>query len=57
MVKPRTRGAWLAAASGQILRHRPGAVKNRIGSSGTMTLKNQNCPPAGLIHSPTHSAR
>src|SRR5258707_3533390 len=56
-VKPRTRGAWLAAASGQMLRHSPGAVKNKMGSSGTITLKNQNCPPAGLIHNPAHRAR
>ncbi len=55
-VKPSTRGAWFAAASGQMLRHSPGAVKNRIGSSGTTTLKNQNCPPAGRIHSATHIA-
>src|ERR1051326_8204476 len=42
LVKPRTRGVWLAAASGQMLRHSPGAVKNKMGSSGTITLKNQN---------------
>jgi hypothetical protein len=47
----------LEAASGQMLRHSPGAVKNRIGSSGTITLKNQNCPPAGRMNSVTHSAR
>jgi hypothetical protein len=56
-VKPSTRGAWLEAASGQMLRHRPGAVKNRIGSSGTITLKKANRPPAGRMNSATHSAR
>ena len=56
-VKPSTRGAWLEAASGQMLRHSPGAVKNKIGNSGTMTLKNQNWPPAGRNHSVTHSTR
>ena len=40
-----------------MLRHSPGAVKNRIGSRGTITLKNQNCPPAGRMNSVTHSAR
>ena len=56
-VKLNHRGAWLEAASGQMLRHSPGAVKNRIGSRGTITLKNQNCPPAGRMNSATHSAR
>ena len=39
-----------------MLRHSPGAVKNRIGSSGTITLKNQNWPPAGLMNKVMHSA-
>ena len=46
-LKPNTRAAWLAAASGQMLRHSPGATKNKIGSSGTMILKKVNSAPAG----------
>jgi len=57
LVNPRTRGTWLAAASGQMLRHRPGATKKVIGSSGTITPKKTNRPPAGRTKSATHSAR
>ena len=56
-VKLSTRGVWLEAASGQMLRHSPGATKNRIGSSGTITLKKTNRPPAGRMNRATHSAR
>src|SRR3984957_4301772 len=56
-LKPSTRGAWLAAASGQMLRHSPGATKNRIGSSGTTTLKNAKRPPDGAMNRETQSAR
>ena len=37
----------MVAASGQMLRHSPGATKNRIGSSGTITWKKTNSPAAG----------
>ena len=55
-VKPNRRGVWLDAAKGQMFRHRPGATKNRIGSSGMITLKNQNSPPAGRTNRATHKA-
>ena len=55
-VKPNTRGAWFTAESGQMLRHSPGATKKISGSTGTMTLKKTNNPPAGLTNSPMTSA-
>ena len=54
--KPNTRGAWFTAASGQMLRHSPGATKKTSGSSGTMTWKKANNAPAGLTNSPVTSA-
>ena len=56
-VKRRTRGAWFAAANGHRLRHSPGATKNRMGSSGTTTLKKANSAPACRTNRPTTSAR
>ena len=55
-MKPSTRGVWLEAASGQMLRHSPGATKKRMGSSGTITLKKANSPPAGRMNRATTSA-
>ena len=48
---PNTRGIWLLAAIGQTLRHSPGATKNRIGSSGTITWNMTNRPAAGRTNS------
>lgn len=55
-VNPRTRGAWLAAASGQMLRQRPGARKNTRGSSGTRTCQKMRRAPAGRVTNATHMA-
>ena len=46
-VKPNTRGIWLTAASGQMLRHRPGAVNHSSGSAGTSTPHHRSRPVSG----------
>ena len=44
---PSQRGIWLEAASGQRLRHSPGAVMNSSGSSGMTTFHMTNRPVSG----------
>ena len=46
-VRPSTRGVWLEAASGQRLRHTPGATRNSSGSSGMTSFHITNRPVVG----------
>ncbi len=46
-VSPSTRGVWLLAASGQRLRHTPGATRNTSGSSGITSFHITNSPSSG----------
>jgi hypothetical protein len=48
---PSTRGVWLDAASGQMLRQMPGAVMNVTGSSGMTTFHMTNRPVSGTATS------
>ena len=43
-MNPSTRGVWLDAASGQRLRHSPGAINNSSGSRGMTTFQKMNRP-------------
>src|SRR5581483_9948961 len=56
-VKPKRRGAWLAAASGQMLRPSPGATKNSSGRTGTTRRQKTNSPADGCSTSITHRPR
>ena len=52
-MRPSTRGVWLEAASGQRLRHTPGATRNSSGSSGITSFHITNSPSSGeAISSP-----
>ena len=44
---PSARGVWLEAASGQILRHTPGATMNSRGRLGITTFHITNRPVSG----------
>jgi len=50
-VKRRLRGIWFSAASGQMFRQNPGAMKNSSGSSGTMNRQKTFSPVAGTATS------
>ena len=58
-VMPSARGVWLEVASGQMLRHTPGATMNSSGSAGMTTCHITNRPVSGsAISSPaTTSAK
>jgi hypothetical protein len=55
-VNPPRRGNWLVAASGQRLRHNPGATKNTSGSSGTARPQSTVWPSDGCSQSSHASA-
>jgi hypothetical protein len=46
-VNPNVRGIWLNDASGQMLRHSPGSVRNSAGASGTYTPQKTRNPTCG----------
>ena len=53
MVSPRVnlnrRGVWLEAASGQRLRHSPGAVNHKSGSEGMASFHHSSNPFSGFL--------